>query len=157
MKSSLAFLSTLLMAGLLCGCSEIRFERRYNYYFPRGDELRGDIRQHFDAILLTHNIASLPPNERVLYDAFHGDKTAIHRFFNDPALLDGKPGWPGRMARFGCTLLLCRMGDDDFAKALSRESSDVREAVGYALDPMIEFDPFPKTRAQYTYRWAGGP
>ena len=144
-----------LMLGALCGCSEVRFERRYNYYFSRGGE-RGDVRERFDAILFTRSVAELPPNERTLYDAFHGDQAAIHRFFNDPALVDEKAGWPGRVARFGCTLLLCKMGDDDFAKALSRESSDVRESVGEVIDRMIEFDRYPKTRAQYTYRWDGG-
>jgi hypothetical protein len=158
MKRAFTLSTLCVFLFLLNACvSQTQFDRLYNHYFPKRTEyVQGIYRSAYDRFVFR---ASAPParfdSDRInhLFYAVRGDADAAHRFFHhrdrDTA------GEPSESWSYDCVLLLIRLGDEPFSKLLAREDRQTRKAIGYAIDPQIDWSihRFPKTRALYSYRY----
>jgi hypothetical protein len=145
---------TMLLSAVFASTSQINFSDLYDYYFPKqgGGVLSSVYRPSFDKELF--GPPPKPEQERYpeFYYAFHGDAAALHRFFHN-ADRSGE-GEFGETWAYECLVLLLRLGDEKFSELLAKEDSATREAVGNAVDSLIDWrkHQFPKTRALYAYR-----
>ena len=149
---TLAFVAALLVTGC---ASPAGFQQLYDDYFPRGGQyLQSDYRRMFDETLFGPPPTSdYRPRTRKLYYALRGDADAFRAFLHDPDA--DTEGEFGESWHFECLLLLLKLGDNRFSQLLAPEDPATREAVGYALDPQIDWSVhhFPKTRSLYSYRY----
>lgn len=152
LKTFAIVFSTLSCVGI-AGAAE--FEKLYDYYFPKGGEyLNSTYRRSFDETLSAPSPSpSWSRRERQHYYAFHGNTAAFHQFLRNPDA--GEQGEPGENWIQECVLLLLKLGDDRFSELVAKEDPQTRKAVGYAIDPQIDWNKhqFPKTRALYSYRY----
>jgi hypothetical protein len=152
--SLLLIAATLGSAVADASASPDNFQALYSYYFPKdAKELRADTRRFFDR-LLVGKLAHGDPDGRatIISRALQGDAGAVRRFFRSSDR-DGA-GEFAETWQYECPLLLLRLGDDRFSELLARENSSTREAVGVALEYLIDWHrhAFPRTRGLYAYR-----
>lgn len=153
----------LLGCSLLLLCASCAtptgFGRLYDHYFPKHSEyLDGDYRRAYDRWMFGNPPPKLDSTRYTyLYRAFHGDDAAFHSFLHHPDR--DAAGEPGESWHYDCLLLLIRLGDERFSELLARENASTRQAVGYAIDPQVDWTihQFPKTRALYSYRHVRKP
>jgi hypothetical protein len=147
---------TMLLSLVFANGSQTNFSDLYDYYFPKqgGGILSSVYRPSFDRELF--GPPPKPEEERhpEFYYASHGDAAAFHRFFHNGDR-HGE-GEFGETWAYECLVLLLRLGDEKFSEFLAKEDSATREAVGNAIDSLIDWrkHQFPKTRALYSYRYA---
>lgn len=132
-----------------------QFETLYDYYFPKhSNTVLSEYRRMFDEGVLKDNPKwELDERWGSFCRAFRGNEKAFHEFITAK--------WRTGQGEFGeewvymCLLLLLRLGDDQFARLLSRENKRTRELVGMAIDSNIDWKkhPFTETRAVYEYRY----
>lgn len=144
----------LICANLTLG-TDLEFRNLYDYYFPKqgGGVVSSIYRRSFDKELFGPPPKSEQERHPEFYAAFHGDANAVHQFFHNSDR-DGGGEFAERWA-YECLLLLLRLGDDRFSELLAKEDPATREAVGQAIDSLVDWNKhgFPKTRGLYSYRY----
>jgi hypothetical protein len=157
------FALTIAMATLggMTVAAAPSFQRLYNDSFPKHQRYNqgSKYRDSFDRLLY----GPPPPSSagartRHLYEALRGDPAAFHAFVTSPEQGPLR-GYPSERWSYQCLLLLLRLGDERFSSQLARESEEVRNLVGGALEPLVAWglNQFPKTRSVYTVRYVRPP
>ena len=157
-----AFQILLVCGSLLIFAScatQSEFTCLYDHYFPKRTEyVQGIYRRGYDRWMFGNPPPKLDSTRyNYLYQAFHGDAASFHSFLHHPDR--DVAGEPGESWHYDCLLLLIRLGDSRFSELLARETTEARMAVGYAIDPQVDWTlhQFPKTRAMYSYRYVRKP
>lgn len=123
------------------------FSRLYDFYFPKKSPyVTGGYRQWFDQVIFsTDPPDNISDNERKMRSAVQREPGGFHAFVTSPYReYDGEFGetW-----FYQCQLLLLVLGDEEFARLLSKEDSETQRFVSRGLIDNIKWHkhPFPKT------------
>jgi hypothetical protein len=136
--------------------AEVPVPRFYEYWTrgPEGAGVSGINTSYYEQLFSTRgpNQKFYDATERNFYYAALGDATALRRFLHSSDRNElGAPGegWTAKM-----TILVLAFGDDRLSQALRRESKNIREAVGVAVETQLykDRDRFVRTRALYRFR-----
>jgi hypothetical protein len=144
-----------LSMAWVANADQAKFDDLYDYYFPKqgGGVLSSIYRPSFDKELFGPPPKQTEERHPEFYYAFHGDAAALHKFFHNPDRTGG--GEFGETWAYECLVLLLKLGDDTFSQALATEDSATREAVGEAIDSLVNWSKhgFARTRVLYSYRY----